>query len=124
MTGLGNRVVPSLLARDMGETRRFYVDGLGFRVTGSYPDEETPAWLELTRDGVSLQFYAEPPVGTPDRPTFSGTLYLYPADVRALAEELRDRVPFSWGPEVMDYGMREFAVQDPNGYYIAFTEPA
>jgi len=24
----------------------------------------------------------------------------------------------------MDYGMREFAVQDPNGYFIAFAEPA
>jgi len=24
----------------------------------------------------------------------------------------------------MDYGMREFAIQDPNGYYLAFTEPA
>jgi hypothetical protein len=25
---------------------------------------------------------------------------------------------------VMDYGKREFGVQDPNGYYLAFTEPA
>lgn len=32
--------------------------------------------------------------------------------------------PFALGPEVMDYGMREFAIQDPNGYYLAFTEPA
>jgi hypothetical protein len=41
-----------------------------------------------------------------------------------LAEELHGKVAFAWGPEVMDYGMREFAVQDPNGYYLAFTEPA
>jgi hypothetical protein len=24
----------------------------------------------------------------------------------------------------MDYGMREFGIRDPNGYYLAFTEPA
>jgi hypothetical protein len=24
----------------------------------------------------------------------------------------------------MDYGIREFAVQDPDGYLIAFAEPA
>jgi len=24
----------------------------------------------------------------------------------------------------MEYGMREFGVQDPNGYFLAFTEPA
>ena len=54
----------------------------------------------------------------------SGTLYLYPDNVDALADELRGKVAFAWGPETMDYGMREFAVQDPNGYYIAFTESA
>lgn len=42
----------------------------------------------------------------------------------ALASELRGIVDFAWGPEVMDYRMREFAVQDPNGYYLAFTELA
>jgi hypothetical protein len=31
---------------------------------------------------------------------------------------------FAWGPEVMEYGMREFGVRDPNGYFLAFTEPA
>ena len=41
-----------------------------------------------------------------------------------LDEEFRGKVDFAWGPEVMDYGMREFAVQDPNGYFIAFAEPA
>lgn len=39
-------------------------------------------------------------------------------------EELRGKIDFAWGPEVMEYGMREFGVQDPNGYYLAFTEPA
>jgi hypothetical protein len=47
-----------------------------------------------------------------------------PESVAALAEELRGKVELAWGPEVMDYGMNEFAVQDPSGYFIAFTEPA
>jgi hypothetical protein len=46
-----------------------------------------------------------------------------PTAVAALAEELRGRVEFAWGPEVMDYGMYEFGIQDPDGYYLAFTEP-
>ena len=50
--------------------------------------------------------------------------YLYLEGVSALAAELRGKVEFAWGPEVMEYGMREFGVQDPNGYYLAFTEPA
>ena len=54
----------------------------------------------------------------------SGTFYVRARDVTALAEELEEAVPFAWGPEIMEYGMREFAIQDPNGYYLAFTEPA
>ena len=76
------------------------------------------------RDGIVLQFYTDPPTGTPTEPVFSGALYLYPDDVRALADEFKEVAPFAWGPEVIEYGMREFAIQDPNGYYLAFTEPA
>jgi hypothetical protein len=70
-----------------------------------------------------LQFHTEPPHGTPPTPVCSGTFYIFPENVAALAEELRGKVELAWGPEVMDYGMNEFAVQDPNGYFIAFTEP-
>lgn len=124
MTHLGHRVVPSLLARDLGETIAFYQSVLGFHVTGLHPDERAPRWVELVRDGIAFQFHADPPHGMPPSPILSGTLYLYPSNVEALAAELSGRVPFVWGPEVMEYGMREFAVRDPNGYLLAFTEEA
>ena len=120
---LGNRLVPSLLVNDLEATLAFY-HRLGFTRTGVFPNEDAPIWAEVTRDGIVLQFYTDPPRGTPTKPVFSGVLYLYPSDVRALAEELKEVAPFAWGPEVMEYGMREFAIQDPDGYYVAFTEPA
>ena len=126
-TNLGSRLVPALLVRDMAETLAFYRK-LGFRRTGGEPREaESDAeltWAEVRRDGITLQLHDEAPHGTPPEPVFSGTLYLFPESVEELAEELRGEVGFAWGPEVMPYGMREFAVQDPNGYYLAFTEPA
>lgn len=122
-TNIGARLVPALLVRDMGETLDFYRK-LGFRLTGCHPDESHPTWAEVQRDLVTLQFHTDPPSGTPPTPVCSGTFYLFPASVMDLAEELRGKVELAWGPEVMDYGMREFAVQDPNGYYVAFTEPA
>lgn len=105
----------------MGDTLAFY-QRLGFRLTGCYPDESNATWAEVRRDAVTFQFHTDPPHGTPTAPVCSGTFYLFPASVMDLAEELRGTVAFAWGPEVMDYGMREFAVQDPNGYYVAFTE--
>ncbi len=121
-TNFGWRVVPALLVRDMAETLGFYQQ-LGFELTEWHPYKSEPTWVEVRRDGVVFQFHLPPPVGTLLEPALSGSFYVYPADVRLLAEEWRGQVPFAWGPEVMSYGMREFAVQDPNGYLIAFTEP-
>ena len=117
------RVVPSLLAKDIGETRAFY-EKLGFALSGAHPDERNTTWIELQRDGVTLQFHSDPPGNTPSEPVCSGTFYLFPQSVDALAEEFRGNVEFAWGPEVMSYGMREFGIRDPNGYFLAFTEPA
>lgn len=121
-TSIGERLVPALLVRDMGETLEFY-RRLGFRLTGCHPAESNPTWAEVQRGSVTLQFHTEAPSGTPAAPVCSGTFYLFPASVMDLAEELQETVEFAWGPEVTNYGMREFGVRDPNGYYLAFTEP-
>jgi len=120
---LGQRLVPALLVRDMRETVAFYLK-LGFKLTGVDPNHTRMGWAEVARDSVTFQFHTEPPCGTPPTPVCSGTFYVYPSSVEALADEIRGKVAFAWGPEVMDYGMLEFGVQDPNGYFIAFTEPA
>ena len=123
MTRLSDRVVPSLLIRDFDETLAFY-EMLGFAVTAQHPYGDDPHWIEVSRDGITLQFFAEPPVGLPGAPMMSGTFYFFPDSVEALAEEFRGKVDFVWGPQVMPYGMREFGICDPNGYLLAFTEPA
>ncbi len=122
-TRLSSRIVPSLLVRDMSATIAFYTR-LGFRLTGCHPDAARPAWAEVRRDDVTLQFHTEAPVGTPASPALSGTIYFFPQSVEALAEEWRGTVEFAWGPEVMDYGLREFGIRDPDGYHLAFAEPA
>lgn len=118
---LGSRVVPSLHARDLRDTIAFYKSKLGFRVTGLYPDDE-PVWCELRRGDIRLMFSRLPDA---EEPTLTGALYLWPEDVKALHAELVERgVVVERGPEVMEYGMREFAVRDPNGYLLEFGEPA
>lgn len=115
-----SKVIPSLLSRDLAATARFY-EGLGFCIAGGSAEN---GWIEVQRDAAVLQFYADPPIGTPDAPIMSGTIYFYVDSVDALAAEWSGRVAFVWGPETMDYGMREFAVRDPDGYLLAFAAPA
>lgn len=119
---MAQSVTPALLVRDMAATLAFY-EQLGFVLTGCHPDRAGATWAEICLGGATFQFHTDPPVGTPAAPTCSGTFYLGVEGVERLADRLRGRLEFAWGPEVMDYGMREFGLQDPNGYYIAFTEP-
>jgi hypothetical protein len=114
---MNNRIVPALLTLEMQATLQFYA-ALGFEVVG----DET--WAEVARDGVALQFHSTPPVGTPELPVMSGTLYFYIGDVDALAAEFAGRATFEWGPKVMPYGLKEFGLRDPNGYYLAFAQEA
>lgn len=121
---LGNRVVPSLLVANMHESLRFYQEKLGFQQTGYYPIESDPVWTEIRRGDAALHLFTESPHGNFEGPSLSGIIYFHPESVTALADELRGKVPFEWGPEVSDAGMREFGIRDPDGYLLAFIERA
>jgi uncharacterized glyoxalase superfamily protein PhnB len=114
------KLVLSLLARNLAETRSFY-ETIGFRHSGG---DDAAGWIELSFGGAVLQFYRDPPIGTLHAPSLSGTIYVHVEDADALSRPISNQVPFEWGPETMDYGMREFAVRDPNGYFVAFASPA
>ena len=121
---LGPRVLPCLLVADMRETLDFYLNRLGFTQTGYYPIESNPVRTEVRRDGVALIFFSESMRGLGDTPAQSGLIYVFPESVDALVREFRGKVPFLWGPEETEFGVREFAIRDPNGYVLAFAEPA
>lgn len=115
------RVVPALLSADLPRTRAFYL-ALGFTAEIVEGETESPTQQGFERDGNYLFFYTQAPHGTPTTPTFSGTLYFFLDSVDLLAHEWRDRVPFTWGPELMPYGLYEFGITDPDGYHLAFAE--
>ncbi len=92
------RIVPSLLVRDMAETLSFYRK-LGFVVSG-HNGNGASGWAEVHRGAVAIQFYTDPPHGTPTEPVCSGTFYVFSSDIDVLAEEFRGNVEFAWGLEV------------------------
>ncbi|MDX6749735.1 VOC family protein [Geminicoccaceae bacterium 1502E] len=112
--------VASLLSSDLPGTIAFYRDLLGFELTAWDPDPDLPSWIQLRNGAVVLQFFADAAAG---EPSLTGTLHLYPEDgVVSAAEALRGRVMFAAEPEMMPYGLLEFALLDPNGYRLAFSE--
>jgi catechol 2,3-dioxygenase-like lactoylglutathione lyase family enzyme len=105
-----------LQTSDMDRTIAWYRDVLGFRCVRRMGD----GWCHLEQGGVSLMFMQNEHVGAPHA---TATQYIYVDDLDGLWETLKSRVAAEWGPEVMPYGMREFAIKDPDGYYLSFGEP-
>lgn len=72
-------------------------------------------------DGVSLKFMRNDHFGAPEA---TATQYFYVDDVLALWESLKAEVTAEWDPETFDYDLLEFAIRDPNGYLLSFSQPA
>ena len=123
-TNIGQRVLPCLLVSDMRRSLEFYLEILGFTQTGFYPIESEPIRTEVRRDNVAIILYSEAIHAGEQRPTFTGALYVFPESIGHIADELRGKVPFAWGPEETEFGIREFAIRDPDGYTLVFAERA
>jgi uncharacterized glyoxalase superfamily protein PhnB len=57
-------------------------------------------------------------------PHATATQYIYVDDVDELWNSVKEQCTAEWGPEKMFYGMKEFAVKDPNGYLLSFGQRA
>jgi hypothetical protein len=110
-----------LKAVDIPETVEWY-RRIGFEERGSFPDE-APTWCELGRDDLVVQFVSgETPWEGP--PALTGCLYVHPASVERMYEQVKDGVVCEWGVEEREWETRELTLRDPNGYYVTFSEPA
>ena len=113
-------ITPRLPVADLQRTLDFYQRTLGFAIDILWPDA-APTFAVLTRDGANVSFF----LLDEHRPGRIGyaELHIEVTDVRAMHAQLQTHAPIEWGPEVYTYGRREFAVKDPDGYLLIFSEP-
>ena len=113
------KLTPMLRTKDLKGTVEFYTQVLGFECSAF---SEEWAWASLGRDGVSVML-AGPNEHEPfDQPAFTGSLYFRTDGVDTLWEQLKDRAKVCYPVEDFEYGMREFAVYDNNGYLLQFGQ--
>lgn len=115
------QITPRVQVTDLQRTIQFYQKYLGFSVYLAWPEEQ-PKFCILQRDQISIGFHA-PDEHRPARTTGGCEFSIEVEDVQGLYATLKDKVPIDWGPEVYFYGRREFAILDPDGYMLIFTEP-
>lgn len=112
-----NHLTPMLYTADLQGTVDFYVEILGFTCIAF---EAEWGWGRVRLDGVELMF-SQPNEHIPfEKPGLTGSLYIHTDDVDAIWNRLKDKTTVCYPIEDFDYGMREFAIYDHNGYLLQF----
>jgi len=108
-----------LYSEQVKETVEFYTGVLGF-TCNNYMDDWS--WASLACDDVEIMV-ALPNAHLPfEKPAFTGSFYINTDNAAGIWEALKDKVRICYPLETFDYGMREFAIYDNNGYIIQFGE--
>jgi uncharacterized glyoxalase superfamily protein PhnB len=123
-------VTPNLIVSDTGRSLEFYRDVLGFAVVTTVPEAAPFAFVWMQRDGVSVFLNSAASVQH-DQPdlaarTIGGTASMFmiveaesaALGVDALFEQVRTRARVVMPLKTQFYGMREFGIEDPDGYVI------
>jgi uncharacterized glyoxalase superfamily protein PhnB len=121
------QAVPFFMVKNMQESLRFYVDGLGFTITHKWIDEGKLrwCWLKLGGGAVMLQEYRTEgrESWAPESKVGVGvSIYFLCKDALAIYRELTGRGIRARKPFVGN-AMWVTSVSDPDGYVLFFESP-
>jgi uncharacterized glyoxalase superfamily protein PhnB len=121
-------ITPNLVVRDLPKSLAFYRDVLGFTVNMSVPDAPPYVFVGLERDGVPV-FLNDVKSVEPDFPALASappggtnTMFFIITEVDAFHAAVAPHATVAMPLKTQFYGMREFAVTDPDGHVITFAE--
>ena len=127
-------VVPNLVVSDIDRSTAFYRDALGFSVVTTVPDAAPFVFVWLQRDTVSVFLNAIASVRE-DQPELAarpigGTATLFitleadsvDAGIDGLFAAVGSKARVIMPLKDQFYGMREFGIEDPDGYVIFFAQ--
>jgi uncharacterized glyoxalase superfamily protein PhnB len=110
---------PLLWVDNVKSTKEYYEEILGFTCTAYEADW---GWAEMAKDQVIIMFAQPNSHTTYTGPEFTGSLYLNTDDVDEWWDLLKQKAEILYPIENFDYGMREFAIKDCNGYTLQFGQ--
>jgi catechol 2,3-dioxygenase-like lactoylglutathione lyase family enzyme len=118
------RGAPYFPVPDVASIGIYYGDVLGFAC--EYSAGNPPEFAIYSRDGSPIMFRRsqDPALIFPNE-SQGGTwdVFFWVSDVEALHGELTENgAVLVYPPTIQPYGMKEFAVRDPNGYVLGFGQ--
>src|SRR5262245_37729996 len=120
---------PNLIVANVERSVAFYVDVLGFERGMTVPKESPWVFASVVSGSVEV-FFNDPAAALKEYPLFAGrpigatgTLFIDVERVEELYERLKAVTTIVMPFVTQWYGMKEFAIADPDGYVITFAEP-
>lgn len=121
-------VTPNLIVQDIDRATTFYRDVLGFSIKTTVPDAPPFVFVWLERDEVPV-FLNDPGAVEQDMPGArtrvpggTATLFFVVSDVDAYHQTVSPRARVVMPLKTQFYGMREFAIEDPDGHILTFAQ--
>jgi uncharacterized glyoxalase superfamily protein PhnB len=119
---------PNLISKSVNSSVDFYTKHLGFSLVASVPEQGTYDWAMIQRDSVTLMFQSLPSLQQ-DMPSLKletkgslGTFFIKMKGIDELYDSVKGKVEISLDMRTTFYGMKEFVVKDPDGYFMCFAE--
>lgn len=110
---------PVLYTKQIRETVEFYCENLGFTCIEHHQNWQLAF---IRRESIELML-AYPNEHIPFlSPKLTGSLYFTVCELDELWITLKDNCSICYPLESFDWGMREFAIYDNNGYLLQFGE--
>ena len=122
------KLTPNLLVSNVERSLAFYIDTLGFERGLTVPEQSPFVFASVTSGPIEI-FFNDAATAVKEYPAFggkplgaTGTMFIELEGVEALHDRLRSSVKIVMPLVTQFYGMREFAIEDPDGYLITFAE--
>jgi uncharacterized glyoxalase superfamily protein PhnB len=119
-------ISPTLAVRNMKQTIQFYRDSLGFNIGMAFPDADNPEYADLSKDGMVLMFIPAQNVGIGSKQKLGTGVNLYmqiDGDINEYYRELKNKgVKIAVDIKDEPYGIRDFTVEDIDGYKLTFNQ--
>jgi len=118
-------ISPTLAVRNMKQTIEFYKNSLGFKMGMAFPDADNPEYADLSKDGMGLMFIPVENVGIGKEEKLGVGVNIYmqiDGDIDEYYNELKDKgVKIVVDIKDEPYGIRDFTVEDIDGYKLTFN---
>lgn len=122
-------ITTNLMVASVDASVKFYQEILGLEVVASVPAKnQTLQFAILAKEAMTLMLQEkgnlseEYPILAAEKIQPSITLYITVENFEEFYTTIKSNYPIYTEPHITFYGAKEFAITDPDGYVLTFTE--